>query len=596
MMPNTIPKMFLSVCDRFKGKKSKVAFSKKLNGTWVNTSHDELREQVECFAFGLLKYGIVPGDRVGIVSENRLEWVIADFAITAMGAVDVPIFPTLTNKQEAYIFNNCQATCVIVSNKNQLEKLLSVWDEIPSLKTIIMMNSDSELNSNIMTFESVIQAGKNSYSPIVRSEKFETMANHVNADDLLTIIYTSGTTGNPKGVMLSHSNITANISGVMEILAVDDTDVFLSYLPTCHSYERMGGYYLAFCRGASTFIAESIETVAENMREIRPTVMTSVPRLFERIQMRVLSAAKKESILKQKVFNWAFNVGRNYVNGKHGMLASFQYKLADSLVFSKIRARTGGRLRFFASGGAALNVSVGEFFKIIGITILEGYGLTESSPVLCVNRIGDEKLGTVGQPISNVELKIADDGEILARGPNIMMGYWKDEASTREAVTTDGWLLTGDIGEFDDRGRLKITDRKKHLLISSGGKNIAPLPIESVLTKSQLVDQAVLIGDRREFCTALLVVNADAVKDWYSGKGLSAPSLALAVRSDELRKAVELDLMQLQRELAKYERVRRFVLLSEPFTVENDMLTPTLKVRRKAVLERYSVQIEAMYK
>lgn len=595
MTPNTIPRLFLEVCKKFEGNKTKVAFSKKTNDTWVTTTHDQLREQVECFAFGLMKYGVVPGDRVGIISENRIEWAVADFAIASIGAVDVPVFPTLTGKQISYIYQDCQATCIVVSNQLQLDKILAVWDEIPSLKTVVMMNSVDEVRSNILPFDLVIQAGRNSYSDAERRQKFVTMASHVHHTDLLTIIYTSGTTGNPKGVMLSHNNICSNISGAMQMFTIDDSDVFLSYLPTCHSYERMAGYYLAFSRGASTYIAESIESITQNIQEVRPTVMTSVPRLFERIQARVNSTAKNQSRAKQRIFNWAFSVGTSFVNGDNSVINKLKFQVADKLVFSKIRARFGGRIRFFVSGGAALNVGVGQFFQIIGVRILEGYGLTESSPVISVNTVGNEKLGTVGEPLSNVEVRIAEDGEIMARGPNIMLGYWRDEASTREAITPDGWLHTGDIGEFDEMGRLVITDRKKHLLVSSGGKNIAPLPIESLLVQSRLIDQIIVIGDKREYCTALAVIDKDAVVNWFNEKGLSVPSLAVAAESADLRKAVEMDFMQLQKQLAKYERVRRFTLLADPFTVENGMLTPTLKVRRKAVIERYAEVIDNMY-
>lgn len=594
-MAATIPAMFLETCERFAGNTEKVAYGRKIGGQWVTVTHDQLRHDVECFALGLLQIGIVPGERIGIVSENRIEWAIADFAIASMGAVDVPIFPTLTPQQEAYIFQNCDASCIIVSNQMQLNKILKVWDELPSVREVIMMNDETIDHPRVRSFKDVITIGEASATADVRRQKFETMAHRVQDHDLLTLIYTSGTTGHPKGVMLSHKNLMSNIAGALSVFDLNERDVLLSYLPMCHSYERMSGYYLAFYAGASTFIAESIETVAENMREVRPTVMTSVPRLFERIKLRVVRNVEKDSPIKQKIFWWAVGVGEHWIDGNRDIFTKIQHALADKLVFSKIRERTGGRLRFFISGGAALNVEVGRFFKVVGLKILEGYGLTETSPVLAVNRDGHEELGTVGDPLPNVEIRIAEDGEILARGPNIMMGYWNDEQSTRESIEPDGWFHTGDIGEFNALGHLRITDRKKHILVSSGGKNIAPQPIEALLTQSPLIDQAILIGDRREFCTALLVPEKENVQAWADKNGLVFGSWEELVNSAELLQAIQRDLNQAQRELAKYERVRRFKLLPQPFTVDNGMMTPTLKVKRKVVEATYAEMIDEMY-
>lgn len=594
-VPATIPAMFLEVCDRYTGRTDKVAYGRKAHGQWTTITHDQLRHDVECFAMGLLHHGVVPGERVGIVSENRVEWAIADFAISAIGAVDVPIFPTLTPAQEAYIYRDCAATCVIVSNALQLSKIKKVWEEIPSLKLVIVMNDDVPTEERVLRFSDVVAEGEQLASAEERRQKFIAMASRVHADDLLTLIYTSGTTGNPKGVMLTHGNLMSNIAGSLEVIDITEKDTFLSYLPMCHSYERMTGYYFAFSVGSSTWIAESIETVAENMREVRPTVMTSVPRLFERIKMRVEANVAKEKPIRQTIFHWALGVGRRYVAGEHGPLLSLQYRVADKLVFSKIRDRTGGRLRFFASGGAPLSVEVGTFFSVIGLTILEGYGLTETSPVLTFNREGEQELGTVGRPIPNVQIRIAEDGEILAKGPNIMKGYWNDEAATRETVTVDGWLHTGDVGHFNERGHLVITDRKKHLLVSSGGKNIAPQPIEALLTASPLIDQALLIGDQREFCTALIVPEREACEAWAQRSGLVFGSWDALAHSQELYQALQRDITLAQKDLSKYERIRRFRVVATPFSVDNGLLTPTMKIKRKAVLQQYSDVVESMY-
>jgi long-chain acyl-CoA synthetase len=595
-LSSTVPRMFLDVCDRYAGRSGKVAYARKTHGQWSTVTHDELRHDVECFAFGLLHMGVVPGERIGIVSENRVEWAIADFAITAMGCIDVPIFPTLTSAQVEYIYNNCEASCIIVSNAFQLKKVMDVWDAMPTVRFVITMQEDlAHPEGRVHSFASIMEVGKRSASESDRRRSFETMARHVQEDDLLTLIYTSGTTGHPKGVMLTHKNLMSNIAGALSVFDVNESDVLLSYLPMCHSYERMSGYYLAFAVGASTYIAESIETVAENMREVRPTVMTSVPRLFERIKLRVEAMVSRDSAIKQRIFAWALNVAERAIDGEGGFPLSIQASLADRLVFSKIRERTGGRLRFFISGGAALSVDVGRFFKKVGLTILEGYGLTETSPVLAVNREGEEELGTVGRPLPNVEIKIAADGEILARGPNVMRGYWRDEEATRDCLEPDGWFHTGDIGEFTAEGRLKITDRKKHILVSSGGKNVAPLHIEELISRSKLIDQVMLVGDKREFCTALIVPDRENVEAWADQQGLVFGSWEELVRSAELHKAVHRDIDQLQHDLSKYERVRRFKLLPVAFTVENGMLTPTLKVKRKVVLDHYADAIQAMY-
>jgi long-chain acyl-CoA synthetase len=484
---------------------------------------------------------------------------------------------------------------VIVSNAAQLKKILAVWDQLPDLKWVITMNPDIATGDRVVSMKQVMEMSRAATSADERRSLYQQRSAAVAPDDLLTLIYTSGTTGNPKGVMLTHRNLISNVDAATRTIALFDSDVLLSYLPMCHSYERMAGYYLAYTAGCTVYIAESIESVAELMREIRPTIMTSVPRLFERIQARVMGAVERDSPLKQKIFAWALRVGAEKVRGSSSPLVALQYRIADKLVFSKIRDRVGGRLRFFVSGGAALSVEVGTFFQIMGIRIVEGYGLTETSPVIAVHRLEDIVLGTVGQPLDNVSVRIADDGEILARGPNIMKGYWNDEQSTRETIDADGWLHTGDIGEIDARGHLRITDRKKNLFVSSGGKNIAPQPIEALVQQSPFVDQIMLIGDGREYCTALIVPDMDVVRQWAANNGMNDLPNDWVASSEDLHRAIEADLSKRQRELSKYERVRRFRVLNEPFTVDNGLMTPTLKVKRKAVAERYALLIEELY-
>lgn len=606
---STIAGMFLGVTGTL-AKERRDAFRRKVSGTYVGTSYEELYEQVESVALSLRALGLSHGDRIGMMSENRLEWVVADFACACSGFVDVPVFPILTPKQVEYIFNNAEVKAVICSNTLQLGKLLKVADAIPTLEHIIVMQEDAvERNpgareKGVIFFRRLVEEGRK--LALATPGQLERLAVNISPEDLLTLIYTSGTTGNPKGVMLTHGNFASNVTGTASAFEVYTTDVVLSYLPLCHAYERTAGYYTCFACGATIAFADSIETVTENLLEVKPTIMTSVPRLFERIKNRVEKSVMEGPEKNRKIFRWAFEVGKERYRalqrkGWVGPIMAAKYALANKLVFAKIRERTGGRIRMFVSGGAALSADIAEFFFAMGMNIVEGYGLTEASPIIAANPLERPKIGTVGKPITNVEVKIAEDGEILARGPNVMRGYYGEPLATSEVIDAQGWLHTGDIGVIDSDGYLRITDRKKHLFISSGGKNIAPGPIETLLSESRFVDQIMLIGDKRPFITALIVPDFDALKDVAEMQGIKVPSLKepaareAFLDSEPVVLAIEEDIRRMQRDLSAFERVRRFELLEEPFTVENGMLTPTLKVKRKVVEEKYKEKIEAMY-
>jgi long-chain acyl-CoA synthetase len=590
--------MFQSLTSHF-ASESRPALMVKSDGKYVGISYAELKRNAELFAFGLASLGLRRGERASIIAENRPEWVVTDQAVAALGGVTVPVYPTMTAKQIEYIFNDAGVRVAVLSNQFQLNKVLRIIENVPSLDTIVLMNEKGEnTGPGVMGFSRVLELGeafeKQNPEYVAASIKM------VKPDDLLTLIYTSGTTGNPKGVMLTHANLVSNIISAAEVISFGPQDVLLSFLPLSHSFERMAGYYTAFACGATIAYAESVETVRDNMLEVRPTIVTTVPRLFERIHSRVIKQVEGGSPLKKKIFHWAIGVGKEHANlvrshKNPSPILSAKHALAARLVYGKLKEKTGGRMRFFVSGGAALGREFGEFFEAVGLKIIEGYGLTESSPVISVNRLDDYKWGSVGQAIPGVEVRIAADGEILARGPNIMKGYWKNEDATREVLDSEGWLHTGDIGHLDERGFLFITDRKKHLFVSSGGKNIAPQPIENLFLSNRYIEQFMLIGDRRMYLTALIVPDFDALKEYADSNGLPYKDHVELAKHPKVNSLIETEINNIQRDLANFERVRRFTLLDRQFTIEDGELTPTQKVRRKAIEERYSNIIDGMY-
>jgi long-chain acyl-CoA synthetase len=494
--------------------------------------------------------------------------------------------------------NDSESKAIIVSTGFQLNKVMKVVKNCKHLKHIIILNEHEDVtdSENLFTFNQIQEKGQ-----IIQKNNpglLKKTSAEIKENDVCTIIYTSGTTGEPKGVILSHQNIISNVNSVLEIIPITKDDVFLSFLPLCHIFERMGGYYTAFAAGCTVYYAESIEKVATNLLEAKPTLMTSVPRLFERIQSRIIKNIESQSVTKQKIFYWALRVGNEFAaamkKGSVPLPLSVKHGVADKLVFKKIREKTGGRLRFFISGGAALPKELGEFFEAVGIKIVEGYGLTESSPVITANRPDDYKFGTVGKPLPGVEVKIAADGEILARGPNIMKGYYKKKKETEETLIS-GWLHTGDIGVFDSEGYLMITDRKKHLFKTSAGKYIAPTHIENIFLASKYIDQFVLIGDKRMFLSALIVPDYEALKEFADAHKIAYTSESDLTNNERIYKLIEDDMSKLQKQLANYERVRKFALLDKPFTIETGEITPSLKIKRKVVEEKYNYLIEKMY-
>lgn len=568
----------------------------KVGGMYTPLSTAEIRQAVEEFSGGLAALGVNRGDRIALLSENRPGWAIADYAILAAGAVNVPIYPTLPPKQIQYILEDSQSKVLIVSNALQLHKAGEILNSLPRLELVITLDELPTTDGRIRSYATVCALGRDKKRE--NPEWFEKSSQSAQPGDLASLIYTSGTTGNPKGVMLSHKNIVSNIRFCDDLITLTPQDLALSFLPLCHIYERMLDY-LFFHRGVTIAYAESVDTVAANLGEVRPTVMASVPRLYEKMYARMQEVAAAGSLLKKKIFYWAVATGREWAKARLSQRAvswwlARRYHVADRLVFSKLRGRMGGRLRFFVSGGAPLARELGEFFYAAGIMILEGYGLTETSPVITFNRHDRFKFGTVGLPVPGVEVKIAEDGEILTQSECVMLGYYHRPAETAEALVA-GWFHTGDIGVIDEEGFLRITDRKKDLIVTSGGKNVAPQNIENLLKTCSVVLNAVVVGNRRNFISALVVPNFEKVEAFARTAGITASSREALMKHPAVADYVLKEIDAATSELASFERIKRIALLPFDFTVESGELTPTLKVRRNVVEAKYKDVIDNLY-
>ncbi len=580
------------------------ALAYKKDGSYVPISSRELLGSVECLALAMHDRGLRPGTNVAILAENSPEWAMTDYACAISGLPTATIYATLIASQAAFILNNSKSQWVFCSDQAQLDKVLELWHNLPDLQLAVLMNGPvPEVEGRaILSWSQLMEEGQ---AQAARAPQVRQWGLERKPGDLLTIIYTSGTTADPKGAMLSHGNIVSNVHASLKVLPMQVKDRCLSFLPLTHIFERMAGHFVMLHIGASIYYAESVGTVAENLMEVRPTVLCSVPRIYEKIFAKVMDGVAGSGWPKHQLFHWAYLVGLQAVpllyDGKKptGWLG-LRFALAKALVFSKIKARTGGQIRFAVSGGAPLMPKVMEFFWAIGLPILEGYGLTETSPVITANRFGVVGPGTVGLALYDTWegkpfLKIAEDGEILCHGPNVMLGYWDNEAATKEAIDADGYFHTGDIGEFDARGRLKITDRKKELIITSGGKKIAPQPIENELKTDKYVSQAVLIGDKRNFITALVVPNFDSLERWAGYKHLHYANRRELVEQPIVMAKLMTRIEKVNATLSKYERIKKIVIVPDELTVENGALTPSLKIKRRIVNHMYDGLIEALY-
>lgn len=562
-------------------------------------SSRELFEQVRDLSLGLAALGVEPGSRVAVVSDSRPEWVIADLAILAGGAVTVPIYPTLPPAQVGYVLADAGAVAVVASDETQAAKVRAVRPDLPGLRALLVIDApaDAPARERETTCAAVRAAGR---ERLMREDglarAWKEAASAIEPDRLATIIYTSGTTGDPKGVMLTHGAVIANLADVDTLVSVDDRDDALSFLPLSHAFER-AVVYQYLIKGSAVTFAESMETVARDMARVRPTVMTGVPRVYEKLQARVLENVAQASPLRQRLFRWALRVGgacgaAARAGARPPLADRIGYPLADRLVLSRVRERTGGRLRLVLSGGAPLPVPVAEFLFAVGIPVLEGYGLTETAPVLTLNPEDAPRLGTVGKALPRVELRFADDGEILVRGPNVMRGYYGKPEATAAALE-GGWFHTGDVGRLDEAGYLVITDRKKELLVTASGKNVAPQPIEQQLRRSPLVGEALLVGDRRPFVAALIVPDVTALAAAV-GAPADADRSALVSRED-VRRRFDAIIDAVNAELPRHEQIRKYALVPAELSVATGELTPTLKLKRRVVEARWRDEIEALY-
>lgn len=592
--PQTLGEIFLQVAEKHERKD---ALNYKKDGEWQSVSSEEIISRAENIALGLYALGLRRGDKAAILAANSPEWTLTDAGCQFAGIVDVPIYTTLAPNSVQYIINDSGAKLLFLQDAETFERIKKILPECPSIEKIVFFDFAEAEAENSMPLEELENLGEN-----LKSEKpdlIDELLKVVQPNDVATLIYTSGTTGEPKGVMLTHQNLISNVIDAGEKYTFSMKDVTLSVLPLSHVFERSAMYLYIF-NGMGVFYAESVEKVADNLREVRPTIFVGVPRIFEKVYAKAKLKAASSSSLKEKIFDWAIEIGKDYAyrNEKKQRISRFlaiKHSIADRLVFSKLREFFGGRLRSCITGGAALSDDIWLIFTGAGISIMQGYGLTETSPVISSNNPINARLGTVGKPIRNTEVRIAEDGEIEVTGPNVMLGYFNKEEATRSVFAEDGWFKTGDIGEIDKDGFLKITDRKKELFKTSGGKYIAPSPIEQMIKTSRFVSQVVLVGNERKFPAALIVPNFEQLENYAKTKNLDLKTSKDFCESQRILTLFEREIEKCCNDLARYEKVKKIALLENELTVEGGELTPTLKVKRRVVDEKYKQIIDKIY-
>jgi long-chain acyl-CoA synthetase len=618
---DTIPQLFTRLCDHYRGRKHTVLRYKEREEGWIDIPWETLEERVQALAGFLHQEGVRKGDRVALLSENRPEWAMTDLATQLIGGVNVSIYTSLPPSKVAYILRDSEASFVVVSVPVQRKKIEEIMDECPHLKGILVMSELPDDAPSAMTqWDDALEQGESYWSK--NEAELAPIAESVTPEDTSALIYTSGTTGEPKGVVLTNRNFCSNVKGALMVVPFGEDDHHLSFLPLCHAFERTAGYTAVMSTGATISYAESIEAVSQNLQEVHPTVMISVPRMFEKMYNLVSKQATSGSAIQQKVFDWAVRTGRKYADksqdGGAGPILKAQRAVANKLVFSKLHEKLGGNLKFAVSGGAALPKAIGTFFQAAGVNIIEGYGLTETAPVMAVNPMEAPRYGTVGHVLPGVTVAIQDiedgttigqlsgddypsdlttrEGEIVTKGPNVMKKYWKRPEETRAAFDPEGWYHTGDVGRFDD-GYLQITDRIKHMIVSAGGKNIYPGPIEDAFKTQAWIDQIMIVGEDRPFLTALVVPDFESLRMRARDQGVDESSYdnEELVELDDVRKLFDQAFRSHNRNTSAHEKIRNFHLIPDPFTVEDGALTPTLKLKRRVIEDRYEEEIDEMY-
>lgn len=580
---------------------TKAALMWKSEGIYRTITYQEFWEEVRHIAAGLARIGVGSDDKVAILSENDPKWPITDIAVSSLGAVSVPIYPNLPADQVAYILRNADCKIAVVQNQEQLDKVITGQAHV---EHVIVMHPATGFSpaAGIHHYFSLAKAGAE--HPL---HNWEAGWREIGRDQLMTIIHTSGTTGQPKGAMLTHGNFLANIEGThFWCMEARHDDIFLSYLPLSHVFERMAGQFMPLSVGATIAYAESIDTIPDNLIEVKPTVMTSVPLLFEKVYARVIEQIESGTPLRRKIFYWAVQVGSErydyYLNSPIDklMLSDWpaglrrRYKIASTLVYQKVKSRLGGRLRGLISGGSALNPEIAKFFWSVDVPILEGYGMTETAPVIATNPIARTKIGTVGKPLPNLEVKIADDGEVLVRGPVVMKGYYKNAEATAEQFTGD-WFHTGDLGELDEEGYLRIVDRKKRIIVLSTGKNVAPQPVESAINQSIYIQQSAMTGNNRKYVIVLVVPDYENLIPWARKNGLVSDEHSVLVREPKVHTLLRGEVERFTRGFAHHEQPKKVVILAKEWTIDSGELTPTLKVRIKEIERNYKEVINRAY-
>jgi long-chain acyl-CoA synthetase len=592
--PATLTELFRHAVTKFPLRD---ALNYKRDGEWKAIASDVMLSRIEFIALGLDQLGLKTGDKAAIVSSNSPEWTLADAGCQFAGVVDVPIYTTLAPESVKYILNDSGAKLLFVDTQAAYDRIASVLEECDSLERIVFFDEKAHRKPNSMSLAELEEIGWR--VRLEHPERIHSLTSDVSPDDLATLIYTSGTTGEPKGVMLSHANIISNVIDAGEKFEFSIHDISLSVLPLTHVFER-SAMYLYILHGMSVYYAESVEKVPDNLREVRPTVFVGVPRIFEKVYAKAKLKAAQKGGVKEKIFDWAIDVAKEDAmlresNGSPSMWLWLKYLIADKIVYSKLREFFGGRLRACITGGAALPDEIFLIFTGARISIMQGYGLTETSPVITSSNPSGVKLGTVGRPIRNMQVRIAADGEIEAKGPGVMLGYYNKPDATREVFTEDGWFRTGDIGEIDDEGYLKITDRKKELFKTSGGKYIAPSPIEQMIRGSRFVSQAVLVGNERKFAAALVVPNFDMLESYAKHKGLDLKTPSEFCSNPKIIDLIERQVAKNTEGLAQFETVKKIALLERELSVEGGELTPTLKMKRRVIDEKYKSIIDRLY-